>query len=88
MKEESIKQHGDQLGSVVSDTLKKNLGLELKNLVEPKHSVEIILSRMIQLRSLWTCPCYLYPATGIAIRPFSHPSIRPPRLRLRMLGQL
>ncbi|KAI3717182.1 hypothetical protein L1987_68620 [Smallanthus sonchifolius] len=32
IKEESIKQHGDQLGSVVSNSIRKNLSLELKNL--------------------------------------------------------
>ncbi|KAK1423712.1 hypothetical protein QVD17_19020 [Tagetes erecta] len=32
IKEENIKQHGDQLGSVVSNSMRKNLSLELKNL--------------------------------------------------------
>ncbi|XP_076914476.1 uncharacterized protein LOC143573497 [Bidens hawaiensis] len=32
VKEENIKQHGDQLGAVVSNSIKKNLSLELKNL--------------------------------------------------------
>ncbi|PWA83630.1 ybaK/aminoacyl-tRNA synthetase-associated domain-containing protein [Artemisia annua] len=32
IKEENIKQHGDQLGTVVSNSMKKKLSLELKNL--------------------------------------------------------
>ncbi|KAJ9567752.1 hypothetical protein OSB04_003718 [Centaurea solstitialis] len=32
IKEESIKQHGEQLGAVVSSSIKKNLSLELKSL--------------------------------------------------------
>ncbi|KAI7726275.1 hypothetical protein M8C21_023131 [Ambrosia artemisiifolia] len=32
IKEENIKQHGDQLGAVVSDSIRKNLTLEFKNL--------------------------------------------------------
>ncbi|KAI4307291.1 hypothetical protein L6164_030495 [Bauhinia variegata] len=32
IKEETIKQHGEQLGTVLSDNLRKNLGSDLKNL--------------------------------------------------------
>ncbi|CAK9163957.1 unnamed protein product [Ilex paraguariensis] len=32
IKEENIKQHGEQLGGVVSETIRKQLAMELKNL--------------------------------------------------------
>lgn len=51
IKEENIKQHGDQLGELVSKSIKKHLSVELKNLaVSISVSVFSLLNDFINVK--------------------------------------
>lgn len=43
IREDTVRQHGEQLGAVVSDTLRKRLSSELKNLAVSISTLDVTL---------------------------------------------